>query len=188
MEFLADLWLPILLSAVFVFVVSSVLHMVIPIHKGDHRALPGEAGVLDALRSNGVKPGSYMFPCPASMKEMGSPEMLAKYQQGPVGWMTVLPNGAPAIGKSLIQWFVLSIVISALCAYVASFALAPGADYLRVFRLTGTVAVIAYATGTITESIWKGQAWSTAAKFVFDGVVYGLVTAGTFAWLWPAAV
>jgi hypothetical protein len=187
MTFLVDLWLPILLSAVFVFVVSSVLHMLIPIHKGDHRALPNEAAVLDALRRHGVQPGAYMFPCPSSMKDMGSPEMLAKYEQGPVGWINVMPNGAPAIGRNLLQWFVLSLAISAVCAYVAAFALQPGAEYLRVFRLTGTLAVMAYATGTFSESIWKGQAWSTAAKFAFDGLVYGLVTAGTFAWLWPSA-
>lgn len=187
MNFLVDLWLPIVSSAVFVFVVSSVMHMLIPIHKGDHRALPNEDAVLDALREHGVGPGSYMFPCPSSMKDMGSPEMVAKYRRGPVGWMTVVPSGTLAIGKNLLQWFALSLLVSAVCAYVADFALSPGAEYLRVFRLTGTIAVMAYATGSVTESIWKGQAWSTTLKFVFDGLVYGLVTAGTFAWLWPSA-
>ena len=37
----------------------------------------------------------------------------------------------------------------------------------------------------ISESIWKGQSWSTTLKFVFDGLVYGLLTAGVFGWLWP---
>ena len=35
MEFLSALWLPILLSAVFVFIVSSIIHMATPLHKGD---------------------------------------------------------------------------------------------------------------------------------------------------------
>ena len=44
---LADLWLPILVSGVVVFVVSSVIHMLIPIHRGDYAKLPGE----DAVRA-----------------------------------------------------------------------------------------------------------------------------------------
>lgn len=69
---LASLWLPILLSALFVFVASSVIHMVLPIHRGDYRKLPQEDRVLDGLRDV-VPPGQYMFPCPDSMKDMGTP-------------------------------------------------------------------------------------------------------------------
>lgn len=184
---LADLWLPILLSAVFVFVASSILHMVIPIHKGDYQRVPGEDAVLNALRAQGVRPGSYRFPYCDSMKDMGSPEMLEKWKRGPVGLLTILPSGARRMGKSLLIWFIYCLVVGVFVAYVAMLGMERGAGYREVFRFTGTVAILGYAMGAIPESIWKGQSWSTSAKFVFDGVVYGLVTAGTFGWLWPAA-
>ena len=44
-----SLWLPILLSGLLVFVASSVIHMMLPYHKKDYRAAPGEDGVVDAL-------------------------------------------------------------------------------------------------------------------------------------------
>jgi len=187
MAFLSDLWLPILLSAVFVFVVSSILHMALPFHKGDCKPLPGEEGVLDALRAAGVQPGEYMFPGAECMKDMGTPEMRAKFQRGPVGMMTVMPNGPINMGRSLAQWFVFSLVISVFCGYLATALLPHGAEYLAVFRLTGTVAVLAYGVSHVPDSIWKGVSWSITAKFLLDGVIYGLVTAGTFGWLWPSA-
>lgn len=184
---LLDLWLPILLAAVLVFVVSSILHMVIPLHRSDYRKLPGEADILAAIREQGVSPGLYSFPFPASMKDMASPEHLEKMKQGPVGLLTIMPSGPPAMGKSLVQWFLFSILIGVFVGYVGSLSLAPGAEYMEVFRLTGTVAILGYAVNSIPESIWKGLSWVTTAKFIFDGVVYGLVTAGAFAWLWPSA-
>ena len=188
MEFLTDLWLPIVVAAVFVFVASSISHMVLQLHNKDCAKLENEGPVLDAIRSAGVPPGEYFFPGCEGMKEMGTPEMMEKYKQGPVGFMTVFPPGPPAIGKSLAQWFVYSLIIGAFVAYVADFSLMPGTDYLAVFRLTGTVAFLAYGIASIPGSIWKGVAWSTTGKFIFDGLVYGLVTGGAFGWLWPAAI
>ncbi len=185
MAFLADLWLPILLSAVFVFVASSILHMVSPIHKGDFQKLSGEAKVLEEMRAQGIQPGDYAFPCPDSMKEMASPEMIEKYTQGPVGFMTVVPSGAPAMGKNLVQWFLYSVLVGVFVAYIATLGLGRGAEYMAVFRMTGTVAILGYSVAQIPDSIWKGRSWGTTLKFIFDGVVYGLVTAGTFGWLWP---
>ncbi len=185
MEFLADLWLAILLSAVFVFIVSSILHMVIPIHRSDYRKLPGEEKVLAEMRAQGVQPGEYMFPSAGSLKDAGSPEMIEKFNQGPVGLLAVMPNGQWKMGKGLTQWFLYLVLISFFTAYISHLALESGADYLAVFRVTGAVAMLAYATSSIPNSIWKGIRWRTTLKFVFDGVVYGLVTAGTFAWLWP---
>lgn len=187
MEFLSQLWLPILLSGVAVFLVSSVIHMALPIHKSDYRGLPREAEVAAAMRELGVTPGHYMIPHASSMKECGSPEMQAKYQQGPVGFLSILPNGMPAMGAALVQWFVFTLVVSTFAAYLAWTALGPAADYLAAFRFTGTVAVLGYATSNVSNSIWKGASWWTTTKFVFDGVVYGLVTAGVFGWLWPSA-
>ncbi len=185
MEFLTQLWLPILLSAVFVFIVSSIIHMVLQTHNSDVKKMSNEEAVLDAMRANGITPGSYMFPGAGSAKEMGTPEMVAKLAKGPVGWLTVLPAGGFNIGKSLAWWFVHSLIIGLLSAYVGWNGLGADAHYLDVFRVVGTAAILGYAIGHFHDSIWKGQAWGTTAKLVIDGVVYGLVTAGTFGWLWP---
>ena len=181
---LMNLWLPILLSAVFVFAASSVIHMCLPLHRKDYVKLPNEDAVLDALRSNGVGAGEYMFPCAASMKEMRTPEMAAKRERGPVGTLVVVSGGC-SVGKSLLQWFLFTVVVAALVAYTATLGLRQGADYAAVFRLTCTVALIGHGFTNVTSSIWKGVRWATTLRFLFDGIVYALVTAGTFGWLWP---
>ena len=129
--------------------------------------------------------GAYMFPFPASMKEMSSPEMVEKFRKGPAGWLTVLPPGGFRIGISLLWWFVNCLIVAVLVAYVGWYGLGPGAGFRQVFRITGTAAILGYAVGHLHESIWKGACWGTTAKFIFDGVLYGLVTAATFGWLWP---
>lgn len=182
---LADLWLPILLSAVLVFIVSSLLHMLVPIHRGDHKKLPGEEGILAAIRAQKVAPGAYMFPYPESMKQMNSPEMVKRYNEGPVGQLMIFRDGPPMIGKNLFLWFLYSVVLSFFVGYIAKLGLDRGEDYMAVFRMTGAIAILCYAVPYLENSIWKGQKWSVTFKFVFDGIIYGLVTAGTFSWLWP---
>jgi len=182
---LSALWLPILLSAVFVFVVSSLVHMVLKWHNNDWGAAPNEKDVMAAMRSAGVSPGQYFFPHCADFKDMCTPEMEEKYKAGPVGFMTVLPNGTPGMGKSLTQWFLFSLLISVFVAYIGTLALDPGEDYAKVFQVIGTAGILGYAVSCITDSIWKGVSWMATLKFVLDGVMYGLTTAGTFAWLWP---
>ena len=182
---LTELWLPILVAAVAVFVVSSVVHMALPIHKGDMQKLPGEDQLLAAMRAQKLAPGSYMFPCASSMKDMESPEMKAKFAQGPIGNMNVIAS--MSIGRSLGQWFVLSLVISACAAYLAGMVLGPGADAKTIFRLTSTAALLGYGLSHVQDSIWKGVGWGISVKFVFDGVLYALATGAVFAWLWPAA-
>lgn len=179
------LWLPILLSSVFVFLVSSVIHMVLPWHKGDYRKVPNEDKVMDALRPFAIPPGDYMMPRAASMKDMGTPEFTEKMNKGPVVIFTVIPNGPPTMGKSLALWFLYSVVIGFLAAYVAGRAVAPGEPYLHVFRFVGTTAFIGYAVALLQTSIWYHRAWSTTIKVMIDGLIYALVTAGTFGWLWP---
>lgn len=188
MEFIADLWLPIVLSSVFVFVASSILHMVISIHKNDWKKIPGEDSVMDELRGESLQPGQYMFPFPGSMKEMCSPEMIEKFKKGPVGYLTMLPNGPPNMNKCLVLWFLYTVLVSFFVAYVGDIVLSPATEFMTVFRVIGTVAVLVYGIASIPDAIWKGQRWNTTLKFVFDGVVYGLVTGITFAWLWPDAV
>jgi hypothetical protein len=181
MEFLVQLWVPILVSAAAVWVASSILHLVIPIHNNDYAGLPEEDAVLDAMRQQPLPPGEYAFPFSASMKELGEPEMIEKHKRGPVGFLTIQPNGPPGIGRNLALWFAYSIVISIFAAYITSFLTINSAR--EAFRLTGTVAVLSYAVTHIHNSIWKAQPWKTTAKYLFDGIVFGLLTGAVFAWL-----
>ncbi|MGC6487163.1 MAG: hypothetical protein ACON4Z_05935 [Planctomycetota bacterium] len=187
MTTLAMLWLPILLSTVFVFVASSVVHMVLPIHAGDYQKLPNEDLVRQALRDAAVKPGQYMYPGCDSMKEYASEELQKKFAEGPVGVMIVRPDGMPNMGKSLLQWIVVCLLVSVATAHLATLACDGGAASGRVFHVTALVALLGYAGGCALDSIWKGVRWAVTGKFLFDGLLYALVTGGTFAWLWPAA-
>jgi len=181
---LSALWLPILLSAVIVFVASSIMHMVLPYHKGDYRQLPNEEGLLSTLRSASLKPGLYIFPY-CDHKDMKSPAVQEKFKQGPVGMMTIRPSGVPAMPKFLVQWFVYCLVIGFFVAYLTGHTVGPNTHYLAVFRVAGTAAFLAYGLGNLSNGIWKGQPWSMTIKEVIDGLIYGLLTAGTFGWLWP---
>ncbi len=186
MTALSTLWLPILLSAVVVFVVSSLIHMVLPWHRSDYPRVPNEDQILSALRPYPIPPGDYMMPRAMGMAEMRSDEFLEKLRNGPVMVMTVLPNRVPSMARSLVLWFVYSAVVSLFAGYIASRALAPGADYLSVFRFVGATAFIGYALGLWQMSIWYNRAWSLTIKATIDGLLYGLLTAGVFGWLWPA--
>lgn len=185
MVYLTSLWLPILLSAVVVFVASSIIHMVLPYHRSDYKKVPNEEKLLEAMRSLGVAPGAYFFPHVTSHKEMKSPAVIEKYKKGPVGMVNIFSSGPPAMPKFLLKWFLFCLGISVFVAYLAGRALSPGADYLAVFRIAGTAGFLGYAAAHATDSIWKGQPGSTTLKHMFDGLVYGLLTAGMFGWLWP---
>jgi hypothetical protein len=182
---LSALWLPILLSAVIVFVVSSLIHMVLPWHKGDYRRVPNEDKVMDALSPFAIQPGDYMVPCPSTAKDMRSPEFMEKLKKGPVLILTVVPNGPTSMGKNLSLWFLYAVIVSYFAAYIAGRALPVGAEYLRVFRFIGAAAFLGYAVALWQMSIWYRRAWSTTIKATVDGLIYSLLTAGTFGWLWP---
>ncbi|MBI4421725.1 MAG: hypothetical protein HY560_12945 [Gemmatimonadetes bacterium] len=182
---LSALWLPILLSAVIVFAVSSIIHMTPLWHKNDYPRVPNEDKVMDALRPLAIPPGDYMVPRPSSPQEMRSPEFAEKIKKGPVLILTVLPSGPIQMWKNLTMWFVYALVVGWLAAYVAGRALPPGAEYLRVFRFAGATAFIGYSVALWQMSIWYRRSWSMTLKATFDGLIYALLTAGTFGWLWP---
>lgn len=181
---LTALWLPILLSAVIIFVASSIMHMLLKYHQSDYSQLPDEDKILAALRPANLKRGLYVFPF-CTHKDMKSPALIEKYKQGPVGFLTIVPNGPPALPKFLIQWFVYCLLIGFFVAYLTGRTLPRGTDYLAVFRVAGTAGFLAYGLGQLSNGIWKGQRWSATIKEVVDGLIYGLLTAGTFGWLWP---
>src|SRR5437764_11724080 len=125
---LLALWLPILVSAVLVFVVSSVIHMASPWHKSDYPKLASEDRVMDTLRPLAIPPGDYMMPRPESSEQMRSPAFVEKFKKGPVMMFTVMPGGSMAMGKNLVQWFLFSVVVGIFAAFVAGSALPPGAS------------------------------------------------------------
>ena len=182
---LTSLVVPILLSAVIVFVASSIIHMVLPYHRNDLRKLPKEDEVMVALRGLDIPPGDYVMPCAGSMGGMKQPEFQDKMKKGPVAFMTFIPSGPPSMGRSLFLWFLYSVLVSVFAAYIAGRALPPGAYYLAVFRFVGATAFMGYSLALLQNSIWYKRNWGMTLRSMFDGLVYGLLTAGTFGWLWP---
>jgi hypothetical protein len=181
---LAALWLPIVLAAIVVFLVSSVLHMFPRYHYEDLRKAPQEDAVLTALRGLNLPPGDYALPKCDSMQQMRSPEYRALAQRGPRALLTIAPPGT-AMGTSLVQWFIYLLVVDVLCAYISGRELAPGANYLAVFRIVGFTAFVAYALALPQASIWYQRSWRLTVAAMIDGLVFGLLTAGIFGWLWP---
>ncbi|MGE0392936.1 MAG: hypothetical protein AB7I25_04835 [Vicinamibacterales bacterium] len=182
---LSALWLPVLLSAVLVFVASSVIHMLLRYHDADYQPVPGEDDVQAALRRFNLTPGDYMLPCAGGMKELQSQAFLDKMRRGPVVTMTVLENRPPALGANLAMWFVFALIVGVLCAYVAGLVLPVGVRYRLVFRVVSTVAFTAYAMALWQMSIWYRRAWGSTLRATLDGVIYALLTGGAFGWLWP---
>jgi hypothetical protein len=182
---LSMLWLPILLSAVIVFVASSLIHMVLTYHRSDYRTMPSEGEVMEALRRFSIPPGDYIVPHASSPKEMESAAFKEKRARGPVMVATVMKTGAVTMGPQLVQWFIFCVVVSLFAGYIAGRALPPGSEYLDVHRFAGTVAFAGYGLGQWPNSIWFRRSWSSTIKSTVDALIYGLLTGGTFGWLWP---
>jgi hypothetical protein len=179
-----SLWLPILVAAVLVFIVSSLIHMFLPYHWSDWDPVPRENEVMDVLTRADIQPGNYTIPHASSMAAMKEEAYVAKRERL-AAMITVVPPGQGGMTRQMILWFLYSVVVGIFAAYVAGRALGPGAEYTQVFRFVGTAAFLAYGVGGWTESIWWGQKWSTTVKNTVDGLAYALVTAGAFGWLWP---
>jgi hypothetical protein len=185
MTALSAFWLPILVSAVAVFVVSSIIHMTPLWHKTDYPRYASEDRVLDALRPLGLPPGDYFMPRPASSTEMRSPEFLEKMKRGPSVLMTIMPPWSGSMVGNLSQWFAYCLVVTILAAYVAGAALGPAAPFVQICRFVSTTAFIGYTLALWQMSIWYRRAWSMTLKATLDGVIYAAVTCAVFGWLWP---
>jgi hypothetical protein len=173
---LISLVVPILIGTVISFAAGSVLHMLVRHHRSDFKKLPNEQTSLQTLKSLQIAPGDYFVPYPGS-----TPQGDAAF--GAV--MTVMRPGGMKLGSSLVQWFLYQLLVTFLCAYVASRTLPPATPYLNVFRVTGTVGFMAYSIAYMHESIWWQRSWSITLKYMMDGLIYALLTAGVFGWLWP---
>jgi hypothetical protein len=182
---ITSLWLPILLSAAAVFILSSIIHMFIGYHNSDFKKFSNEDQVMDAVRKLNIPPGDYFMPYSTSNKERNSQEFKNKMNKGPVAVMTVLPPGQMGMASNLIQWFLYCVLVGIIAAYVAGRAFDPGDDYLTIFRFAGCTAFAGYSLALMQQSIWYKKKWSATLKSMFDGLIYALVTAGIFGWLWP---
>ena len=186
MTVLLSLWLPILLSAVLVFVASSLVHMVLGYHAADWKRLPKEDALQDTLGTFQIPPGDYMLPWPTSAAHAQSDEFKARTNKGPVLVMTTWPAGPQRMTGSLVLWFLYAIVVGKICGLVAGTTIPPGADSHLVFHTVALVAFAAYSLALAQHSIWYHRRWKTTLVSMLDGAGYALLTAGVFAWLWPA--
>ena len=185
---LLQLWMPIVLGTFIAWMTSGLIHMVIKYHNSDYHGLTNEDEVMDAVGKGSPTLGIHTFPYCIEMDEMKDEAVQQRFKNGPVGIVTIFPNGLPNMGKLMVQQISFFLVGCVLIAYCATLALEPGAQYMVVFRFVATVGFLAFGWGVIPYSIWFGHTWSMTAKYLLDALIYGLVVAGSFSWLWPAAV
>ena len=185
MNTIVQLWMPILVSAVLVFVASSLIHMVFKWHNADYKKLANEDDARIAIGASAPAPGQYILPHCADMKEMQGEAMKKKYVDGPIAFITLRKNGPPSMGMPLSLWFVYSIAIATLAGALAMQAYTRTSDAQAAGHLVGMVSLMAYAGGSVQMGIWMGKPWGSVAKDVLDAVIYGTISALTFMWLWP---
>lgn len=185
---LASLWLPIVLSGVFVFIASALINMLFKFwHAPDYRGFSNEDEIRAAIRNgNPQAPGQYALPW-CSAEAMKDPAMQEKFKQGPVGILYLRRTGPMNMGPLLLQWFLFCLLVSLACAAISAQAVAPGADRHLVFHVVALSALMGHAFGCFTDGIWRGFPWKAAFKYMVDGVLYAVITGATFMWLWPAA-
>jgi hypothetical protein len=177
-----SLWLPILLSAIIVWILSALIWTVLPHRKNEYSGVPNEEAVRSALK--GAGPGQYWMPWGQDMKDEA---LKQKYQEGPTGIVQLWQPGLPNMPRSMVLSFLFYVVVGIVVAYITSRTLATGTEYLQVHRVAGCTAWLAYAFAVIPDSIWFGRPWNSTAKTVIEALVYGLFTGGVFGWLWPGA-
>lgn len=184
MELLIPLWLPILLSAVAVWVLSAILGMALPHHKQDFIGLPDEDGFSDFLRRSGIPPGNYLFPDFRDREAMKSEKVSKALEAGPVGHLSVWQPPLTMGGK-LAATLIVYLVVSTVIAYLAAVTLPKPAEFARVFQVVGTAGILAYCFAFLPNHIWFGAYRRTIIASILDGIVYGAITGAIFAWRWP---
>jgi hypothetical protein len=185
MEFITDLWLPILLSAVAVFFGSFLAWAVLPIHQDDYQKLPNEDAVCDMIRGSSIPTGSYAFPHHKGFKGCKDPEYTKRWMEGPTGTLNIWPK--PNMGKNMALSFLVYLIISVFIAYIARHTLMNGTDFMRVFRIAGAAGVLGYSFAFLPSAIWFNHPRRATIANIVEGVVYGLITGIIFAALWPDA-
>ena len=184
---LPALWLPILVTAVLVFVASSLIHMVFKWHNSDFRKLANEDAVRAAVRAGSPTPGQYAVPHCADMKELQGEELRAKFREGPVALLTIKASGEPKMGGALGKWFLFNLAVATLAAAAALKLVGLDGESHRAAQIVGVLSLAAYGGGGIQNGIWMGKPWGSVAKDLLDALIYAAVTVLVFRWLWPGA-
>lgn len=180
------LWLPVVLSAVVCFFASFFLWAATPWHKPDMKAFPDQDAADEAFNRLGLAPGHYVMPQPRDKAECKSEAFQERYKRGP--WLSVMvQNGMPNMGKNMALTVGVFLLTGIGIAYVAGLSMTPGTDSMRVFRVVGSVAFMAYGFGSMINGVWFGKPAGWVFRDLVDALVYALLTAGFFGWLWPAA-
>jgi hypothetical protein len=183
MDFLISLWIPILLAAVAVFVVSFVCWMVLPLHKHDFTPMADDGPLRSAVRGVGLKPGRYMFPFARDAASRKSKEFMAKYEEGPTGIITIFrPMN---MGVNMLLTFAVFLAATFLIGYLLSITLQRGNDFWRVFQVATTIGVLTYSFSQVPYQIWYQATRANKIACFVEGVVYGITTGLVFALLWP---
>jgi hypothetical protein len=168
-----------------VFIALMIIHMLPGWHQGDMNAVPGEEAVMDTLRVLAIQPGEYRFPYGRTSAEMTSPAFVEKMTAGPVGVLTIRPNGELPFGRFLVEWIIYSLIVAVFAGYVTGRTHSPGTPFMDVFQISATVAFCCYAMAHWQNWIWWGKSTRYTIRYSIDGVIFGLVTGATFGWLWP---
>ena len=179
-----SLILPIIVASVAVFVWSFLAWMVFGHHKADVKRLENEDGAVDLVK--GVAPGDYLVPTWSGLN-LKDPAVkdafMEKYARGP--WALVRVQNKPNFLKNLVLTYLVFLVICAIVGYILSATLAPGTEYLRVFRIAGAASLLGFAFGGLSNDIFFGKPARFVVTDLFDSVCYTLIAAGIFAAMWP---
>ena len=181
MEFLANLWLPILLTGIALFFLSSVFWTVLPFHDNDFEQLPDEDEFMRVVGEMNIPPGRYIFPR-LTHQDHKDAEKIEKYKQGPRGLVNLW--GLPNMGRNLGLTFLFFLIIAFVTGYIAWEALGADASFMKVLQIVGAISMLVHCSTGQLNAIWFPK--RTIFDF-FDGIVYGIVTGLIFALLWPAA-
>ena len=185
MSSLGALWLPTLVSAIAVFIVSSIIHMVVKWHHSDQSKLPNEDAVSSVLA--GTPPGEYRMPWAGSMEEMKSPAFKEKCKKGPMAVIGVWRYEDRGFGKALGQWFVYSVIVAYISGHILHALVPVSPDGHDIFHTVGLTAFLGYGMALAQQSIWGPKQWWPTTKSLIDALLYAATTAAVFWWLWPKA-
>lgn len=187
MDFIVQMWIPIVASGAAVWFYSFFSWAMSPIHKGDFVNLTGPKNrdVMDFIARSGLKPGNYGYGLFADHKEANKPENKARWGAEPMGQFSVWAR--PNMGANMAFTFLFYCLVSVFVAYLGHETLGGAATFGRKFQICGTAGVLAYSFAFVPGSIWFQAGRNSIISHVFDGVMQGLITGAMFAWLWRAA-
>jgi hypothetical protein len=185
-QFINELWVPILLATLACHIYSAVAWMVLKHHRSDWMRLPLEPELLETLRKFPPKPGQYSFPFFDGVNA-DRPDFAAAMKLGPIGNIRIGRTAPMNMGKMLVQTLFFFALCTFLTSYVAwhAFDKPLNAQPLDIARIVGTVSLMTYTLGAFPESVWFFRPWRVFFMNALDGVVHTALTVGIFIYFWP---